>query len=319
MKKKITIAIIGCGNIGSKRLVALKNNKQASIKFIVGTKNKKQNLEALQNSVKYNIPFLNDFKKLVNSGKKLVDAAIVATPPSAVFKISSFLIKNRIDLLVEKPLGISLSESKKITNLSIKNKTVLKTGFNLRFDKGIKELKRFIELKKLGKIYYFKIQYSNGAVKTNKNNIGGLLDIGSHSFNLICYIFKGLKIKKLKFIQSSHEYHKNDNGFVIFDYNKINFFVHYSFVVWKNKFCIEVGGSKGTIKLNSLPKWGNQTLAYLKRNFPSGKPVIKYKKKFKRDYSWKNECNHFINLCKNRNIQFNIEGLENYKILTKIN
>ena len=117
--------------------------------------------------------------------------------------------------MVEKPLGINLSEAKKLTSLSLKNKVVLKTGFNLRFDTGINYFKRNLK-KTVGKVYYVKIQYSNGAVKTNTNNIGALLDIGNHSLDLISYLFKGINFNKMSNVQSSHEYHKDDNGFIIF-------------------------------------------------------------------------------------------------------
>ena len=100
---------------------------------------------------------MKSYKDLVINKKKLVDSAIVAIPPSKVYQISSYLIKNKINLLVEKPLGTNLNQAKKLTTLSLKNNVVLKTGFNLRFDTGINYLKKHFN-KVVGKVYYVKIQ-----------------------------------------------------------------------------------------------------------------------------------------------------------------
>ena len=49
-------------------------------------------------------------------------------------------------------------------------------------------------------------------------------------------------------------------------------FIHHSFVRWENKFFLEISGEKGSIIVNSLPKWGKQVVTLSKRVFPSGKP-----------------------------------------------
>ena len=53
---------------------------------------------------------------------------------------------------------------------------------------------------------------------------------------------------------------KDDNGFIILKKNNILSYVHFSFVRWKNRFCFEISGKKGFVKIHSLPKWGRQTL-----------------------------------------------------------
>ena len=277
MRKKIKIAIIGFGNIGTKRLDSLIKIKNIDICYIV---DKKKNF--LKNIIKFKknnylikkIKYLKNYKDLIHNKTRLVDAAIIATPPSKVYTISSYLLKNNINLLVEKPLGINLSEAKKLTSLSLKNKVVLKTGFNLRFDTGINYFKRNLK-KTVGKVYYVKIQYSNGAVKTNTNNIGALLDIGNHSLDLISYLFKGINFNKMSNLQSSHEYHKDDNGFIIFiRHNKINFFVHYSFVTWKNTFNLEIEVKKVQQSFLHFQNGEIKKLFFIKEYFHLASPKL---------------------------------------------
>ena len=320
MKKKLKIAIIGFGNIGSKRLDSLIKIKNIDICYIVEKKK-----IFLKNIIKFkknnkiirNIKYLSSYKNLIDNKRRLVDAAIIAIPPSKIYTISSYLLKNNINLLVEKPLGINLNQTKKLTSLSLKKKVVLKTGFNLRFDTGINYLKKNLK-KAVGKAYYVKIQYSNGAVKTNTNNIGALLDIGNHSLNLISYLFPRKNFSKITNIQSSHEYHKDDNGFITLrSQDNIDFFIHYSFIVWKNKFELEIGGKKGSAIVSSLPKWGHQKIIFYKRIFPSGIPKVT-KNIFKIENSWLDECKFFIKLCKEKKFIYNKEGLENMMMLNKL-
>ena len=47
--------------------------------------------------------------------------------------------------------------------------------------------KKLLTKKNIGKIYFVKIEYVNGTAKTNKNKVGSMSDIGSHSLNLFEY------------------------------------------------------------------------------------------------------------------------------------
>ena len=52
---------------------------------------------------------------------------------------------------------------------------------------------------------------------------------------------------------------KDDNGFVLLQSNSMIGTTHFSLVRWKNDFKLEVTGSKGSVIVNSLTKWGTQT------------------------------------------------------------
>ena len=108
-----------------------------------------------------------------------------------------------------------------------------------------------IEQNKIGKIYFFSCTYVNGSVVTNKNKVGALSDIGSHSLNLFEYLIKK-KISKFNCLRISHEHKKDDNGFFIARVENILCSIHFSFIRWKNKFNLEISGEKGYIQIKSL-------------------------------------------------------------------
>ena len=312
----IKYGIIGCGNIGFKRIVAIKQDKRSNLKYIIGPKytNEKFEKRGFEIANKFNCIYSSNRKLLLNSD---VDAIILSTGPKLFKKIGSEILNSGKHLLIEKPLGMNIDDANDLTKLAKKKKLVIKTGFNLRFDDAINKAKKIIKNKKIENIYFIKCSYVNGSVITNKNKVGALSDIGSHSLNLIEYIINE-KIKKIKCYKKSHEHEKDDNGFLLVKTDNILCSIHFSFVRWKNEFSFEVSGDKGYLKIDSLPKWGKQTLEIGKRVFPSGIPKIK-REYFYKDNSWFNEWLYFKKLIKNNDLSANPEGLSNMKIISRIN
>jgi predicted dehydrogenase len=299
------IAIIGCGNIGLKRAKAIKKDKKTKIKIIVGRKKLKNKTDYVGLKTAKNLKCQYTSNKN-DAIKSKVNSIILSTQPDLFLKIGKEILNSKKHLLIEKPLGLNSREALDLINTAKKNKVFLKTGFNLRFDDGVQLVKKIIDKKLLGKIYFFKVDYVNGSVKTNKNKIGALSDIGSHCINLFEYFIS----KKFKVINNSYqknEYFKDDNGFLTIKSNKILGLIHYSFVRWKNKFFLEISGQKGSVTIESLPKWGRQTVTFSKRVYPSGEPKNK-KWFFYNDNSWYNEWIYFKNLILKKDFKDISEG-----------
>ena len=208
----IRYGIIGCGNIGTKRILSMHKDKNSKLEFIVGPPKKtNSDCNGVKLAKKFGCKFTTNRKILLNSD---IDAVILSTGPTLFKKIGIEILNSNKHLLIEKPLGVNLSDAKKLTELAQKKKLVLKTGFNLRFDDAIMKVKKIIDKKTIGKIYFIKSTYVNGSVKTNKNKVGALSDIGSHSLNLLEF-FLGKKINNFFCQKISHEHKKDDNGFIL--------------------------------------------------------------------------------------------------------
>ena len=299
-KHSINIGIIGFGNIGKKRYLAIKKIKRFNIKlkYIVDL-NKPKNLDD-------NILFFNNWKDIISIK---VDLIIISTPTKHS-KIIVGKLCDKYNIIVEKPLSNNLNEIKKFVDKANKHKKLLKVGYNLRFDDGLIKAKSILNKNLIGKIYYVKISYANGAAKTNSNYVGSLLDMGTHSINLLIWLTGVEKYKVIKSISQKNEFLKKtkvDNGFVLLKAQKIQVFIHHGFCTWKNKFNLEIVGSKGLIRINSLSKWKKEKVTFGLRNFPDGKPKIK-NWFFKVDNSWKNELLFVFN-------QLSIK--KNYKIINQ--
>tara|TARA_B100000767_G_scaffold183231_1_gene171055 strand:- start:594 stop:1541 length:948 start_codon:yes stop_codon:yes gene_type:complete len=314
MKRNFKIGIIGFGNIGKKRFSSILKIKNYNVKvvYIVDKVLKKDRIFK-------KVDFFKSWEKvrLID-----VDLIIVATPT----KITEKIVKEfsgKFNLLVEKPITTKSKLMNYIVNRANKNRFLLKTGYNLRFDDGLQVAKNIINKKRIGKIYYCKITYANGATKTNSNQVGSLLDMGSHSLNLLQWFFENSKITPYHNISQSNEFmnkSKVDNGFVFLKIDKIICIMHHGFCTWKNKFNLEISGSKGYITVNSLSKWGDQKVSFGLRKYPSGIPLIK-EWSFNYDNSWKNELLFAIKKIVSSGFDYtsiNKEGYNTLKLIKKI-
>ena len=312
-KKTVKIGIIGFGNIGKKRFLSLKKIKKFKINivYIVDIFKPKN----LSSKISY-------FKNWEDVSLIDVDLIIISTPT----KQSKIIVNEfceKFNILVEKPLSSNLKEMKKYISRANKSKKLLKIGYNLRYDDGIIATKNFINKKLIGKIYYIKISYANGAAKTNSNEVGSLLDMGTHSINLLIWLSNFNDFKMIKSISQKNEFlnrTKVDNGFILLESKDIQAFIHHGFCTWKNIFDLEIIGSKGLVRIKSLSKWKNQIVTLGLRKYPDGKPKLK-KWFFKIDNSWKNELLFVFNkiIKKNRDYKkINNESINTIKTINKI-
>ena len=312
-KPSISIGIIGFGNIGKKRYLALKkiNKFHIKLKYIVDL-NKPKNINK-------NILVFNNWKDIMSIK---VDLIIVSTPTKHS-KIIVNKLCDKYNIIVEKPLSNNLNEIKRLVEKANRHKKLLKVGYNLRFDDGLLKTKSLLNKNLIGQIYYIKISYANGAAKTNSNDVGSLLDMGTHSINLLIWLSEIDKYKVIKSISQKNEFlnkTKTDNGFILLKAQNTHAFIHHGFCNWKNIFSLEIIGSKGLIKVDSLSKWKDEKITLGLRNFPDGKPKIK-NWFFKKDNSWKNELLFVINQLsiKNNYNKINKESIDTINIIKKIN
>ena len=278
------ILIVGLGVQGQKRKKLLsKKNLYATVDI----KNKKAN-----------------FKKIENVPLDNYDSVFICTPDSTKLKILNYCIKNKKNVLVEKPLIIeSESKIKKLQNQANKSRIVIYTAYNHRFEPQFLNIKKIVKSKILGKIYYCNFFYGNGTAKLVKKNkwrdkgLGVIQDLGTHLVDTVKFWFE----KKMNFkllVRNKFENNSPDHAILFSKKNNFSIKLEMSMCMWKNTLRCDIIGSKGSLHLDSLCKWGPSTLLIHKRKLPSGYP---YEKKIvikKKDPTWKLEHEYFMKLVK---------------------
>lgn len=99
-----------------------------------------------------------------------IKAVIVATPASTHFELAKQALNSQKDILVEKPLSLSIEDGEDLIGVASRTKKILMVGHILQFHPAIIKLKELIESGDLGKIEYI---YSNrlniGKLRTEEN------------------------------------------------------------------------------------------------------------------------------------------------------
>lgn len=99
-----------------------------------------RNIDTLKKlSKKYRIAnYVQTVEELIGKG---IDAAFVSTATEAHFEIAGKLLKNGINVYIDKPISLNFNESKKLEELAIETGLVAMVGFNRRFAPMIRKLK----------------------------------------------------------------------------------------------------------------------------------------------------------------------------------
>ena len=257
----------------------------------------------------------SEFKRIEEVPLDIYDTAFVCVPDNKKEKIVKYLVINKKNIFVEKPLfPIKNNLLKKLHKLSVQNKKVFYVSYNHRFEPNLIDAKKNISYQRLGEIYYINFCYGNGTVidilntKWKNNGFGVIVDLGSHILDLLHFFEINFSLHELELLLfKKFEAHTNDH--VIFKINSNPVItVELSSVSWRNNFTLNCIGSKGSFHSYSLCKWGPSKSIYRKRVFPSGRPTEITKKYNMYDPTWLREWDYFKSLFKKK--KFGIEKKE---------
>ena len=139
------IAVIGAGLAGKQHIDTILNNKNCELDLIVDPCQ-----EAYELSKKLNVQYFSSTELALEKCRP--DGAIIATPNSRHIENAELFLKEKIPVLIEKPLSSDIKSALKIVEYSKKQKTKILTGHHRRHSKIIQKAKRKIESGNLGKI-----------------------------------------------------------------------------------------------------------------------------------------------------------------------
>ena len=301
--KKIRVAIIGCGVVGSRRKNFIEKNKSYSLIAVSDIKFKKKIV------IKKRVIFYKFYEDLLRNNN--LDAVFITLPNYLASKVTILCLKKNIHVFCEKPPARTVSEIKAVKKIKIKKpKLVLKYGFNHRYHSSVKIAKKIIDSKKLGKIINFRCVYGKSKIETfetgdwrSKRKFSGggiLLDQGIHMLDLIRYFYGEFSEFHSCISNNYWNYDVEDNAFILLrDKKGVIAFLHSTATQWQHKFLMEITLQNGLIELGGIlsgtKSYGRENIKIL------SKSDIKHKKKgekyfFNVDNSWKEEISDFGNL-----------------------
>lgn len=285
----MNIVIVGYGTQGKKRIQHIDN--KSKIIAIVDP-----------------ISDIATYRTIYDVPLQIYDTVFLCVPDEIKEEYIIYLAKNNKNVLVEKPLILkNLNKFNYLEKIVSKNKTIIYTAYNHRFEPNLVYANKIIKSGFLGRIYFCKLFYGNGTAKLVKNSpwrdkkTGVFSDLAPHLIDL-CYFWFGEKnIKNFDLVSSfKHENNSPDHVIVNSINKKIKIQLEMTLCMWKNSFYADIIGEKGSIHINSLCKWGPSSLIKRTRKLPSGKPKEVSKIIVGKDPTWKAEFKHFNKLISNK-------------------
>jgi len=124
------------------------------------------------------------YEDLLNDDK--IVAVVIATPPALHFRMAVQALEAGKDVFVEKPLVLDLEEGRKLVDLAEKKERILMVGHIMEYHPASLMLKRYVESKTLGDIYYlYSMRINLGKVREIENS---LWSFAPHDISLILFL-----------------------------------------------------------------------------------------------------------------------------------
>ena len=145
----MTYALIGCGRIAENHInAALSNN----LEIVAVCDVSKENIEKLlkKHPVNYEIKKYNDYKEMILETSP--DLVSIATPSGIHAEIALFCIKHKINVIIEKPIAMSIEDANKIIKYSKENQVKVSVCHQNRFNIAVQRMRNAVNDGRFGKI-----------------------------------------------------------------------------------------------------------------------------------------------------------------------
>lgn len=267
----------------------------------------------------------NDVKGYPNVKESLKDAYdgyVVATPAQTHYEVGSLLLKEKKNVLIEKPLALSSGDAHKLVAQAQLFECKLMVGHLLLFHPAIRKIKLLIEQGKIGQLLYcYSSRLNMGTVRTEENVF---FSFAPHDISVLNYLIGTTPIyvsgeggcflqKHIQdVVMASLTYPNNIKG---------QLFVSWLYPFMERK--LIVVGDQGALVFNDSDFDQNIVLYNKRFEWENGNPILKEAETehitYERSAPLKNELTYFIqNLDKDITIADGQSGYEVVKVLEEV-
>lgn len=171
MNKKVNVAVIGAGRLGSAHSRVYHELKDVNLIGVCDINKAK----ALEIANTYQTQAFSEYKELFNK----VNAVSIATPTITHHKIAKDFLSNGINVLVEKPFTTTVKEADELLKIAQKNKLILQVGHIERFNSAFEAIKNIIKEPKFIEVHRL------SGFPGRSLDVGVVLDLMIHDLDII--------------------------------------------------------------------------------------------------------------------------------------
>jgi predicted dehydrogenase len=294
------VAVIGCGLIGRRRAATAVAEAGSRLVAVVDRERERADeLAAAHGAVSH-----ARWQEAV--ARADVGAVVVCTPNSLLAEIAIAALERGKHVLIEKPMGRTIDEARRIAAAAASAGRVLKVGFNHRYHPAIAAAARLVAGGELGAVLSIRARYGHGSRpgcerewRADPAIAGGgeLLDQGVHIADLLHW-FAGMPDEAFCMLQTAYWPIDplEDNAFGLFRWESGRVAqLHVSMTQWQNLFSFEVFCERGSATIEGLGgSYGTERLLVAERRPEGGAPSVREQSFGSADVSWHLEWADFM-------------------------
>jgi len=115
-----------------------------------------------------------------------VQAAVVATPPTAHLDVAARCLSQGVHVLVEKPMATNSEDAGALIQLAEHTGLTLMVGHTFVYNAGVRKLKEYLDNGAIGRLYYLYARRTNlGPIRTDVNAVW---DLAPHDISIFEYL-----------------------------------------------------------------------------------------------------------------------------------
>jgi predicted dehydrogenase len=175
----LRVAVIGCGYWGSKHARVF--HTLDDVDDVVHVDAREDRLSALRRA----FPGTRECTTL-QAALPLVDAVVVATPPTAHVSLALCALAAGKHVLVEKPLATTVADAARLIDAAQDAGTVLMVGHTFEYNAAVWKLRELVQRGELGDIYYIDSARLNLGLYQSDVNV--VMDLAPHDISIINYV-----------------------------------------------------------------------------------------------------------------------------------
>lgn len=184
----INIGVIGCGQWGPNHI---RNFSHASGSRVLICSDLNVARLAVMKETFRNVRTTTNYREILKNSA--IDAVAIATPTQSHYQLVKESLLAGKDVLCEKPLCTKVSEARELIRIAKQKKRILMIGHVFLFNSGIQELKRLIQKKACGKIYYMHSERTN--LGPFRRDVNAVWDLAAHDISIFNYLLNSSPIE----------------------------------------------------------------------------------------------------------------------------
>ena len=124
-----------------------------------------------------------DYQELFKMG---LDAVVISTPPKTHYKVAKDCLLHDLNVLVEKPLTLNSHDGEELVQIADDRQLTLMVGHTFEYNSAVAAMKKYIDSKELGDLYYIDTARLNLGLFQRNSNV--LWDLAPHDISILLYL-----------------------------------------------------------------------------------------------------------------------------------